>query len=242
MKYAVILGDGMADWKIPELGEKTCLEAAKTPTLDRLAPLSEVGLCKTVPDGFKPGSDVANMSVLGFDPNLFYTGRSPLEAVSMGVNLDETDVTFRCNLVTLSDGEPYGNKVMLDYSAGEITTDEGAELIGFLKSNLNLDGMDLYAGMQYRHCLVAHNGAVGAELTPPHDISDKRIENYLPKGVNSSIYRGLMEKSFGLLKDHPVNLRRIKAGKNPANSIWLWGEGTKPALEDFEKKRKKRAE
>lgn len=240
MKYAVILGDGMADWKIPELGEKTCLEAAKTPTLDRLAPLSEVGLCKTVPDGFKPGSDVANMSVLGFDPNLFYTGRSPLEAVSMGVNLDETDVTFRCNLVTLSDGEPYGNKVMLDYSAGEITTDEGAELIGFLKSNLNLDGMDLYAGMQYRHCLVAHNGAVGAELTPPHDISDKRIENYLPKGVNSSIYRGLMEKSFGLLKDHPVNLRRIKAGKNPANSIWLWGEGTKPALEDFEKKRKKK--
>lgn len=240
MKYAVILGDGMADWKIPELGEKTCLEAAKTPTLDRLAPLSEVGLCKTVPDGFKPGSDVANMSVLGFDPNLFYTGRSPLEAVSMGVNLDETDVTFRCNLVTLSDGEPYGNKVMVDYSAGEITTDEGAELVGFLKSNLNLDGMDLYAGMQYRHCLVAHNGAVGAELTPPHDISDKRIENYLPKGVNSSIYRGLMEKSFRLLKDHPVNLRRIKAGKNPANSIWLWGEGTKPALEDFEKKRKKK--
>ena len=212
MKYAIILGDGMAGWKIPELGGKTCLEAAETPTLDRLAPLSEVGLCKTVPDGFKPGSDVANMSVLGFDPNLFYTGRSPLEAVSMGIKLTETDVTFRCNLVTLSDGEPYEKKVMSDYSAGDISTEEGAELIEYLKESLDLSGMDLYAGIQYRHCLVAHNGAVGAELTPPHDISDKTIKNYLPKGVNSSIYGGLMKKSYELLKSHPVNLKRIKAG------------------------------
>lgn len=237
MKYAVILGDGMADKKIPELGGKTCLEAANTPVLDALSKLGEVGLCKTVPDGLKPGSDVANMSVLGFNPNDFYTGRSPLEAVSMGINLKDTDVTLRCNLVTLSDDEPYENKVMLDYSAGEISTEEAAELINFLKENLDCRNYTFYAGIQYRHCLVMDCGAVGAELTPPHDISDKVIGNYLPMGINSGIYGGLMKKSFELLKNHPVNLKRIKEGKNPANSIWLWGEGTKPALEDFEKLR-----
>lgn len=237
MKYLVVLGDGMADWKIPALGNKTCLEAAKTPNLDKIAPLSEIGLCKTVPEGFKPGSDVANMSVLGFDPNKYYTGRSPLEAVSMGIDLKDTDVTVRCNLVTLSGDEPYENKIMLDYSAGEISTEEAGELINYLKENLDCPDYTLYAGIQYRHCLVVANGKVGNTLTPPHDISDKRIGEHLPKGVSSGIYRGLMKKSYELLKNHPVNLRRIKEGKKPANSIWLWGEGTKPALEDFGKLR-----
>lgn len=237
MKYIVVLGDGMADRKIPELNGKTCLQAAKTPNLDGLIPRAEVGLCKTVPDGMKPGSDVANMSVLGFNPKEFYTGRSPLEAVSMGIDLKPTDVTLRCNLVTLSDGEPYENKVMLDYSAGEITTAESTELIKFIQSKLGCDRFTFYPGISYRHCLVAANGRTGHALTPPHDISDKKITDYLPKGVDADIYLGFMKKSYGLLKDHPVNLKRIAQGKNPANSIWLWGEGTKPALESFEKLR-----
>lgn len=237
MKYAVVLGDGMADWKIDALGGKTCLEAAKTPLFDKLAPLSEVGLCKTVPDGFKPGSDVANMSVLGFNPADFYTGRSPLEAVSMGIRLCPTDVTLRCNLVTLSAAEPYENKVMLDYSAGEISTEEAAELIKYVDEKLGDGNFKFYAGISYRHCLVVKEGKTGAILTPPHDISDKAVTGRLPNGVNSGIYGGLMQKSYELLKDHPINLKRIKEGKKPANSIWLWGEGTKPALENFEKLR-----
>ncbi len=223
----------MADWKIPELGGKTCLEAAVTPTLDKIAPLSEVGLCKTVPDGMKPGSDVANMSVLGFDPKDFYTGRSPLEAVSMGIPLKETDVTLRCNLVTLSDDEPYAEKTMLDYSAGEISTGEAAELINYLKKAFDSEKYAFYPGISYRHCLVVDGGKTGHELTPPHDISDKKIARYLPKGADADKYLYFMEKSYGLLKDHPVNLKRVAAGKNPANSIWLWGEGTKPAIANF---------
>lgn len=237
MKYIVILGDGMADWKIASLDNKTCLEEADTPTLDKLAPRSEVGLCKTVPDGMKPGSDVANMSVLGFDPHSFYTGRSPLEAVSMGIGLTDTDVTLRCNLVTLSDEENYEDKTMLDYSAGEISTEEAAELIGYLKEHLDSEKYTLYAGISYRHCLVAANGVTGHELTPPHDISDRRIDGFLPKGANGGEYLDMMKKSAELLKDHPVNLKRIAEGKKPANSIWLWGEGTKPALSPFEKER-----
>ena len=238
MKYAVILGDGMADWKIPELNDKTCLEAAKTPILDKLAPLSEVGLCKTVPDGLKPGSDVANMSVLGFDPLKYYTGRSPIEAVSMGIKLKDTDVTLRCNLVTLSDDEPYENKTMVDYSAGEITTEEAGELIAFLKKNIDSENLKLFAGISYRHCLVIENGATGHKLTPPHDITGKKITEYLPEGKCGHEYLDLMKKSFELLKNHPVNLKRKREGKNPANSIWLWGEGTKPALANFEKEKK----
>ncbi len=233
MKYVVVLGDGMADWKIDSLGNRTCLEAAKTPTLDKIAPLSEVGLCKTVPDGMKPGSDVANMSVLGFDPHEYYTGRSPLEAVSMGLKLAETDVTLRCNLVTLSDEENYEDKTMVDYSAGEISTEEAAELIAYLKEHIDGDDMKLYAGISYRHCLLVNNGVTGHDLTPPHDISDKPIKGHLPKGTCADKYLDIMKKSAQLLKDHPVNKKRIAAGKRPANSVWLWGEGTKPALSAF---------
>ena len=235
MKYVIVLGDGMADWKIQSLGNKTCLEAANTPNLDRLAPLSEVGLCKTVPDGMKPGSDVANMSVLGFNPHKYYTGRSPLEAVSMGINLSDTDVTLRCNLVTLSNEANYEDRTMLDYSAGEITTEEAAQLISYLKEHLDCDDMKLYAGISYRHCLLVNNGAVGHDLTPPHDISDKPIKGHLPKGVCGNRYLEFMKKSAALLENHPVNKERIARGKRPANSVWLWGEGTRPALSEFEK-------
>lgn len=235
MKYIVVLGDGMADWKIAGLGNKTCLEAAATPTLDKLAPVAEIGLCKTVPEGFKPGSDVANMSVLGFAPQKYYTGRSPLEAVSMGINLAPTDVTVRCNLVTLSDEEDYSQKTMLDYSAGEISTEEADELIKAVQKELGSENFKFYGGISYRHCLVVKNGAVGHTLTPPHDISDKKITAHLPKGENAEIYLDFMRKSYEILSKHPVNLNRVKQGKKPANSIWLWGEGTRPSLENFEK-------
>lgn len=235
MKYVVVLGDGMADRKLPQLNFRTCLEAAQTPNLDRLAKLSEVGMCKTVPDGMKPGSDVANMSVLGFNPHDYYTGRSPLEAVSMGISLGDTDVTLRCNLVTLSDEQNYCDKTMLDYSAGEITTAEARELIEYLKKHFDSDKFTLYPGISYRHCLVVKDGATGHDLTPPHDVSDRKITDYLPKGVCGDIYLDMMAKSYSLLKDHPINLKRIAEGKRPANSIWLWGEGTKPALSPFEK-------
>lgn len=237
MKYVVVLGDGMADWKMEKLGGKTCLEAAKTSTLDSLAPHAEVGLCKTVPDGMKPGSDVANMSVLGFNPRDYYTGRSPLEAVSMGIKLTDTDVTLRCNLVTLSDEENYEDRTMVDYSAGEIPTAEAAELINYLKGYLDSEKLTFYPGISYRHCLVVKDGVTGHDLTPPHDISDKKITAHLPKGELGELYLNLMKRSAELLKDHPVNLKRIAEGKRPANSIWLWGEGTKPALSPFEKVR-----
>ncbi|MDE5942695.1 MAG: cofactor-independent phosphoglycerate mutase [Clostridia bacterium] len=236
MKYVVVLGDGMSGWKIPSLDNKTCIEAAKTPALDKMAPLSEIGLCKTVPDRFKPGSDIANMSVLGFDTERFFTGRSPLEAVAMGIELKDTDVTLRCNFVTLSDEEKFEDKTMLDYSAGDITTAEAQQLLDDLKILLD-ENHTLYTGVSYKHCLVVNNGVTGHDLTPPHDISDKQIKDYLPKGPFAKTYLEMMKKSFEILKDHPVNLKRISEGKNPANSIWLWGEGTKPALENFEKLR-----
>ncbi len=235
MKYAVVLGDGMADWKIKDLGDKTCLEAAKTPCMDSLAPHAEIGLCKTVPEGMKPGSDVANMSVMGFNPTLFYTGRSPLEAVSMGIKLKDTDVTIRTNVVTLSDDEPYERKTMVDYSSGEISTEESGELIAYLKTFFDDDTFTLYPGVSYRHCMVVNNGPTGCDLTPPHDISDRKITDYLPKGPNADVYLAMMKRSYELLKDHPINKKRIAEGKNPANSIWFWGEGTKPGMESFEK-------
>lgn len=236
MKYVVVLGDGMADERIEALGGKTCLEYARTPNLDRLAKISEAGMFRTVPDGMSPGSDVANMSVMGFDPKKYYTGRSPLEAVAMGIALKDTDVTLRANLVTLSDDENYEERTMLDYSAGEITTAEAAELIAALKRELDGDGFTLHAGVSYRHCLIAENGVTGHTLTPPHDISDRKIAAYLPKGANAAAYLNLMKRSSEILRDHPVNVRRRSEGKNPANSLWLWGEGTKPALGNFEQK------
>ena len=236
MKYIVVLGDGMADYPIEQLGGKTPLQVARKPHIDALSRRAEVGLCRTVPEGFKPGSDVANLSVMGYDPHDCYTGRSPLEAVSIGIELADTDVTLRCNLVTLSDEPNYADKKMLDYSAGEISTAEAGELIDYLKKHFDDDEFTLYRGVSYRHCLVVKNGKVGHELTPPHDITGKPIKDCLPKGPLGEKYLAMMEKSAKLLAEHPVNKARVAAGKNPANSVWFWGEGTKPALENFEKK------
>lgn len=233
MKYIVMLADGMADYAVPELDGKTPLMVANTPNMDFLAKNGAVGLAKTVPDGMAPGSDTANLSVMGYDPKIYYTGRSPLEAVSMGIDLSLTDVTFRCNLVTLSDTENYEDAVMLDYSAGEITTAESTELINYLNEYFKTEYINLYPGISYRHCLVAKNFKTGGVLTPPHDISKKPIKEHLPKGENAEILLDMMRRSRELLKDHPVNKKRIAEGKNPATSCWFWGEGTKPALTSF---------
>lgn len=236
MKYVVFLGDGMADYPQKELGNKTPLEVANKPFIDNLVKFSETGLCKTIPDGLKAGSDVANLSVLGYNPKECYTGRSPLEAASIGINLKDTDITARANLVTLSEKEEYEDKTIIDYSAGEITTEEAKELIAFLAEKLNDEKRKLYAGVSYRHCLVVDNGRVAGDLTPPHDITGKKIKEYLPKSETGKEYLSLMKRSYELLKDHPINIERIKRGKNPANSLWFWGEGSKPSLENFEKR------
>lgn len=236
MKYIVVLGDGMADDPLPALEGKTPLQFANKPDIDALAARAEVGLCRTVPAGFKPGSDVANLSVMGYDPHECYTGRSPLEAVSIGINLAPTDVTLRCNLVTLSDEANYADKTMLDYSAGEISSAEAGELIAFLKKEFDDEKFTLYPGVSYRHCLAVKEGETGHELTPPHDITGKPVRNFLPQGPLGKVYLSMMERSAALLADHPVNRARIAAGKRPANSVWFWGEGTKPQLENFEKK------
>lgn len=235
-KYVVILGDGMADYPIDELGGKTPLEVAVKPNIDALCAKGEIGLVKTVPAGMKPGSDVANLAVLGYSPARYYSGRSPLEALSIGIDLKDTDIAIRCNLVTLSDDEPYENKVMVDYSAGEISSAEAKELIEYVQSKLGTDRLHFYNGVSYRHCLVVHEAKLGTDFTPPHDISDKRVTDYLPKARYGEEMLDLMKKSYDLLKDHPVNVARVKAGKNPANSIWLWGEGTRPVLSPFKEK------
>ncbi len=233
MKYVVMLCDGMADYPVDELAGKTPLEAAYTPNMDFLAKNGAVGLAKTVPDGMAPGSDTANLSVMGYDPKIYYTGRSPLEAVSMGIDLSLTDVTFRCNLVTLSDSENYEDATMIDYSAGEISTAESTELVNYLSEHFKTELINLYPGISYRHCLVLKDGKTGGILTPPHDISKKPIKDHLPKGENAELLMAMMRRSRELLKDHPVNKKRIAEGKNPATSCWFWGEGTKPALTSF---------
>lgn len=238
MKYVVILGDGMADYPVPELDMKTPLGVAHKPNIDYMAEYGELGLVKTVPDHLNPpGSDIANMSVLGYDPDEFYTGRSPLEAVSMGLSLADDELAIRCNLVTLSDDEPYGQKTMVDYSSDEITTAEARELIGFINEKLGSDNMRFYPGVSYRHCIVLKtDSSLPLLCTPPHDISGRQITDFLPKGFMHDELIERMKESHRLLKDHPVNIARREKGLRPANSIWPWGEGRRPALSDFEAK------
>ena len=237
MKYAVVLCDGMADYPVEALGGKTPMEVAKKPNIDALASKGEVGLVRTVAAGLKPGSDVANMSVLGFDPKKCYTGRSPLEAVSIGVKMSETDIALRCNLVTLSDEADYGAKTMLDYSGGDISTEEAAQIIETVQEHFGSSEFDFYSGVAYRHCLIVHNGTTDlGKMTPPHDISGRVIGEYLSTSPNAEKLIAMMRESYDLLKDHPVNKKRIAEGKLPANSIWLWGEGSRPALPSFEEK------
>lgn len=233
MKYALILGDGMADYPIPALNGKTPLAVADKPYMNLLAETGEIGLVKTVPDGYKPGSDVANLGALGYDATKCYTGRSPLEALSIGIDMKSDDVAVRTNLVTLGNEADFADKTMVDYSAGEITTDEARELIEFLQEKLGNDKYSFHAGVSYRHCLIIAHGSVNMQLTPPHDISGKKIGAYLPAGDGSGELAELIRRSNELLSSHPVNLARKAAGKHPANSIWFWGQGTRPALENF---------
>lgn len=237
MKYLVMLCDGMADEPNEALGNSTPMEKANKPCMDSLAAKAEVGIVKTVAEGLKPGSDVANLSVLGYEPAVYYSGRSPLEAASIGIDLKDTDVTLRCNLVTLSDDEDYENKTILDYCADDISSEEAKILIEYIQEKLGNDVFRFYPGVSYRHCLVWSNGNPHpGVLTPPHDITGKVITDYIPKGEDVDELYDLMKKSYDLLKDHPVNQARIARGKRPANSIWLWGEGTKPLLDNFSEK------
>ncbi len=237
MKYLVMLCDGMADEPYKELGNKTPMELANKPLMDKLARVSEVGMCKTVANGLKPGSDVANLSVMGYDPMVCYTGRSPLEAASIGVDLKETDVALRCNIVTLSGEANYSDKTMVDYCSGDISTKEAHEIIKTVDEKLGNEIYKFYGGVSSRHCLVVDGGTTDlGEMTPPHDISGRVIGEYLSKSENAAPLIDLMKKSYDILKDHPVNLKRREKGLNEANSIWLWGEGKKPALQNFYEK------
>lgn len=234
MKYFVMLCDGMADETVEQLGGKTPMEAAKKPCMDALAARGEAGLVRTVADGLKPGSDVANLSVLGYEPAKYYSGRSPLEAASIGIDLKDTDVTLRCNLVTLSDEEPYENKKMLDYCGGDISTEEAKVLIEYVQAHLGNDEFHFYPGVSYRHCLVWDQGNPHpGMLTPPHDIPGRVVKEYVPQGIGTEKLYDMMKKSYMLLKDHPINQKRVREGKRPANSCWFWGEGTKPLLDSF---------
>ena len=236
MKYVVVLCDGMADYPVPALGGKTPMMVAKKPHIDALAAKAEVGLVRTVAPGLTPGSDVANMSVLGFDPHRFYTGRSPLEAASIGIDMKDSDVSLRTNLVTLSDkGEPFADKVIEDYCADDISTEEARQLIEAVQAAFGGGEYDFYTGVSYRHCLIWHGGTTElGNMTPPHDITGKVIGPHLSTAETARPLLEMMEKSFDLLKDHPVNKARVAAGRRPANCIWLWGEGKRPALRPFE--------
>lgn len=237
MKYLVVLCDGMADTPNAALNGKTPMECAAKPNMDGLAKNAEVGMCRTVAAGLKPGSDVANLSVMGYDPAVCYTGRSPLEAASIGVDLKPTDVALRCNTVTLSGEENYEDKTMVDYCAGDISTEEAHKIIETVEKELGSDIYKFYGGVSYRHCLVVDNGTTDlGNMTPPHDISGRVIGEYLSKSENAAPLTNLMKKSYEILKDHPVNIERRKKGLHEANSIWLWGEGRRPQLENFKEK------
>ncbi len=236
MKYIVILGDGMADYRVKELSDKTPLEYAKKPNIDELASKGICGLVRTVPKGMPPGSDTANLSAMGYDPKVFYSGRSPLEAVSMGIELDLTDVTYRCNTVTLSDDEDFYDCTMIDHSCDEISTEESSIIIKDMNEVFKTDMMNIYTGISYRHCLVMNEAKDGADATPPHDILGRKIAEYLPKGQNSEVLLDMTLRSFELLKNHPVNISRKERGLNPVSCLWFWGEGRKPNLSSFKEK------
>jgi len=227
MKYVVVLGDGMADEPIEALGGKTPLEYANTPKMDELSKKSEIGLIHTIPEGMSPGSDTANLSVLGYNPKIYYTGRSPLEALSIGVDMKDTDIAIRCNIVTVSeDDKPYEEKTIIDHSSSEISTEDAAVLLEAVRKELETDIFKYYLGTSYRHLLIWDKGQV-VELTPPHDVLGQVIGQYLPK---EEALKAMMKKSYDVLVNHPVNIARKEKGLNPANSIWFWGAGTRPAL------------
>lgn len=232
MKYVVVLADGMADLPIPELGGKTPLEYAKTPCMDALASDGVMGMVKTVPSSMKPGSDVANLAVMGYNPMTCYSGRSPLEALSVGVAMKDSDVVFRCNIVTVTEDEAYEDKTILDHSSGEISTEDADVLMDAIREAFQNDEFKFYTGTSYRHITVWDKGEI-LDMEPPHDHLGQKIGQYLPKNPK---FRLMMEKSFDVLNNHPLNLKRAAEGKNKANSLWFWGAGTKPSLENFKEK------
>ncbi len=231
MKYVVILGDGMADWPLDELQGETPLFRANTPVMDALAKVSEIGTVATIPEGMAPGSDTANLSVMGYDPKKYYTGRSPLEALSIGVDMKETDVVYRCNIVTLTENEgSYEEQIMLDHSSDEISTEDADILLKAVCEELSNEAFRFYTGTSYRHCMIWDRGEV-LDLTPPHDILTRTVGDYLPEN-EALLY--MQKRSYEILKNHPLNIERKKKGLNPANSFWFWGAGTKPVLTSFE--------
>lgn len=233
MKYIVVLGDGMADLPIEALDNKTPLAYAKTETIDALSKKAEIGLVHTIPEGMKPGSDTANLSVLGYDPKVYYSGRSPLEALSIGVPMKDTDIAIRCNIVTISEDDvPFEEKTIIDHSSSEISTEDCAILLKAVMDELQSETYQFYVGTSYRHCLIWDKGEV-VELTPPHDVLGRVINEYLPE--DKALYE-MMKKSYDILVNHPINVERKKQGLNPANCCWFWGAGTKPMLSSFEEK------
>ncbi len=236
MKYVVVLGDGMADYPVAELGGKTPLQAANKPQMDALAKKGMLGLVKTIPDGMAPGSDTANLAVLGYDPRKYYSGRSPFEAASMGIALAEEDITFRCNLVTLSDGESYGDRIMVDHSADEISSEESRILLEEVSRYFSTRDIRFYPGVSYRHLMVWRGAPLDWHLTPPHDILGKTVGDHLPGGSFAGIITEMMIESTLFLPRHPQNVVRVARGVRPANAIWLWGEGKKAQLASFNHK------
>ena len=234
MKYVVVLGDGMADEPIKELGGKTPIAFAETPNLDHISKKAEIGMVHTIPDGMNPGSDTANLSVLGYNPKKYYSGRSPLEALSIGIDMKTTDIALRCNIVTISEEEgiPFEQRTIIDHSASEISTEDCAVLLNAVREQLETDTYKFYVGTSYRHCLIWDKGSV-VELTPPHDVLGRVIGEYLPA---DEMLREMMRKSYDILVNHPLNIERKKQGLNPANCCWFWGAGTKPSLSSFQEK------
>lgn len=230
MKYIVLVGDGMADRPLDSLGGKTPLQVAKKPHLDFLVQHGNIGLVRTIAKGMNPGSDVANLAILGYDPKKYYTGRAPLEAASQNIKILPHQTAFRCNLVTVQ------NETMVDYSSGHITTEEAKSIIKTIALELNTAEVTFYPGVSYRHLVVINGEFVQLTCTPPHDITNQPIPNFLPQGKNQEVIRELMNKSVSILENHPVNLARIKSGKNPATMIWLWGQGKPPQLPTFQEK------
>lgn len=237
MKYVIVLGDGMADEPIEQLGGKTPLAYAATPNLDALSKKSEIGMVHTIPDGMKPGSDTANLSVIGYDPRKYYSGRSPLEALSIGIPMKDTDIALRCNIVTLSEEDvPFEQKTIIDHSSSEISTEDCTVLLQAVAQELQTEEFKFYAGTSYRHCLIWDKGEV-IELTQPHDVLGQVIGQYLPE---KEAFTRMMKRSYEILANHPINIERKKQGLNPANCCWFWGAGTKPMLSSFEEKTGKR--
>ena len=233
MKYLILVPDGAADEEIAMLGNKTPLQAAKINNINQLAQIGMVGLVRTIPPGIAPGSDAANLSVMGYDPTVYHTGRSPLEAVSMGIEMSDTDVAFRTNLVTLKGEGSFEDLIIADHSAGDISSEEAKVLMEYINEKLGSEGIRFYPGVSYRHAMIVKDGSTDYDLTPPHDVLTQRVGDHLPQGNGVEFITELMKESYRLLSEHPVNLERIKKGLNPANSIWIWGQGRKPNLSSF---------